>query len=111
MKQIILEFFLQYGEHGSFSGILTVQDFGGAIRPFDSRRFTFDSGTDHLLDRDFSGRFQRHRRRTIETAHITEANELKTVSLGIGPAHELAAGFGRGIDRWRVYRNGFIYFG
>jgi len=56
----ILQFFLQYGQDGSFRGILAVQNFGSAIRPFNFRRFTFDRGADHLLDRDFPGRFERH---------------------------------------------------
>src|SRR5688572_17230303 len=102
VKQIILKFVLQYRQHRPLGGILTVQDFGGAIRPSDFRRFTFYRRADHLLDSHFSGRFERHRRWAIKAANVTEANELKAVSFRISPAHELAASLSRGIDRRRV---------
>src|SRR5258706_3393494 len=107
MEDVVCEFVVDAGEHRALLRVLAVKQFRRAIGPVDRRGLAFQRRAHHLLDRLLARRLEPGGRWAIERGE-THRDEFEAEALGVGAADELRRGFGRGVNRQRVERNGLV---
>src|SRR4030095_673468 len=108
MEELIFEFVLQNRQNCPLGGVFSVEHFGGPIGPVNLCCFTSHGCSNHLLNSYFPRRLESRRRWPIKPSHVPETNKLEPVALGVGSAHEFAAGFGGRVNGGWVHWNALV---